>query len=332
MLNQEELELLSMGVEVWNRWRAENLQIRPDLRGANLNCAQLQGVNFRGVNLRGADLNWADLRGSNLRGANLSYTNLSWATLRKADFSCANLTGANLRGANLSSADLCSGDLRSCDLREVNLWCAQLSGANLEKADLSDCLIYGIAAWNLKLKGANQSNLVVTPTNEMAVTVDNLEVAQFIGLLLQNHQVRDVINTIRAKIVLILGDFYGQRQEILQGVRDLVRQQNYVPVVFDLHKPVGRDLKQKILTVANMSQMIVVDLTDCEKLSLPNMIPQLYGVPIQAITQSMNYPESLEWQSLEHLGGFKIYTYESTQQALAYLKAQIGAKSCSSLL
>ncbi len=328
MLNQEELELLSMGVKVWNKWRAENLQIRPDLRGANLNCAQLQGVNFRGVNLRGADLNWADLRGSNLRGANLSYTNLSWATLRKADFSCANLTGANLRGANLSSADLCSCDLRSCDLREVNLWCAQLSGANLDNADLSDCLIYGIAAWNLKLEGANQSNLVVTPTNEMAVTVDNLEVAQFIGLLLQNHQLGDVINTIKAKIVLIVGDFSGQRQKNLQQVRDLVRQQHYVPVVFDLHKPVGRDLQKKILTVANMSQMIVVDLTDCEKLSLPKMIPQLSGVPVQVIVQSMNYLEYPEWQSQEYLGGFQIYAYESTQQAIAYLKAQILAKIC----
>ena len=43
-------------------------------------------------------------------------------------------------------------------------------------ADLTGCRIYGISAWNLKLKGAKQQNLVITPEEEPEITVDKIEV------------------------------------------------------------------------------------------------------------------------------------------------------------
>jgi hypothetical protein len=45
--------------------------------------------------------------------------------------------------------------------------------------------------------------LIITPPDEPVVTVDNLEVAQFVYLLLNNEKIRDVINTIGEKGVLI---------------------------------------------------------------------------------------------------------------------------------
>ena len=39
MANEEHVELLKSGVEGWNRWREENLGVRPDLIGANLSGA-----------------------------------------------------------------------------------------------------------------------------------------------------------------------------------------------------------------------------------------------------------------------------------------------------
>ena len=68
-------------------------------------------------------------------------------------------------------------------------------------------MIYGVSAWNLQLEGAQQSDLVITPYNEPEITVDNLEVPQFIYLLLNNEKIRDVIDTITSKVVLILGQF-----------------------------------------------------------------------------------------------------------------------------
>jgi uncharacterized protein YjbI with pentapeptide repeats len=51
---------------------------------------------------------------------------------------------------------------------------------DLTKADLTGCRIYGVSAWNLKLEGAKQQNLIITSESEPVITVDNIEVAQFV--------------------------------------------------------------------------------------------------------------------------------------------------------
>ena len=70
---------------------------------------------------------------------------------------------------------------------------------DLTDADLTGCRIYGVSAWGLKLEGTKQQNLVITPENEPKITVDNIEVAQFIYLMLHNQKIRDVIDTIATK-------------------------------------------------------------------------------------------------------------------------------------
>jgi hypothetical protein len=67
---------------------------------------------------------------------------------------------------------------------------------NLTGATLTGYWIYGISAWSLNLKGAKQWNLNVSDENEPAIMVDNLEVAQFIYLLLNHKKLRDVLNAI----------------------------------------------------------------------------------------------------------------------------------------
>jgi uncharacterized protein YjbI with pentapeptide repeats len=89
----------------------------------------------------------------------------------------------------------------------VNLFAAKLVDTHLTGADLTGCFVYGVSAWGLKLEGAKQQNLIITnlAENEPEITVDNLGVAQFIYLMLNNEKVRDVIDTITSKAVLILG-------------------------------------------------------------------------------------------------------------------------------
>ena len=123
----------------------------------------------------------------------------------------------DLRDAKLREADLREADLRGAHLRETDFHGADLSGADLRQAilvntdltdaDLTSCRIYGISAWDLTLEGAKQQNLVITPDDEPTVTVDNIEVAQFVYLLLHNEKIRDVIDTIGKKGVLLLGRF-----------------------------------------------------------------------------------------------------------------------------
>jgi glutaredoxin-related protein len=68
--------------------------------------------------------------------------------------------------------------------------------------------------------------------NELSavIVVDNIKVAQFIYLLLNNEEVRDVIDTITSKAVLILGRFSPERKIILDRQREELRTRHYVPI------------------------------------------------------------------------------------------------------
>ena len=66
------------------------------------------------------------------------------------------------------------------------------------------------------MEGVKQRNLVITPEHEPEITVDNIEVAQFIYLMLNNEKVREVIDTITSKAVLILGRFTEERKPVLE--------------------------------------------------------------------------------------------------------------------
>jgi hypothetical protein len=143
MANQEHLEIIGQGSEVWNTWRRDNNGPIPDLQEANLYKANLNVVNLRGVNLSGANLYGAHLRGANLSRADLSRADLTEADLQTGHLSRANLSGAILRGANLSGIDLNMADLTGADLRRADisggyLKGATLRGAALDLANLSD--------------------------------------------------------------------------------------------------------------------------------------------------------------------------------------------------
>src|SRR5271157_1921210 len=319
LANPEHLAKLQEGAVRWNQWRKRNPDIDLDVRdadltfarlnGADLSWANLGGSKLSGAKLRRADLSEADLRGAYLSGANLSRANLSGANLCGTNFSEAELSGANLRGAdlggarlggadlsgadlsgacliaaNLHGADLRGASLNAANLREANLREATLVGTSLEGANLKGCRVYGISAWNVRLEGAIQSNLVITPPEESPIQVDNLEVAQFIYLLLNNEKIRSVIDTITSKAVLILGRFTPDRKVVLDAIRDELRKRDYLPVLFDFEKPAGKDLTGTIFTLANLARFIIADLTD------PSSVPYELGrlvpntkVPVQTI-------------------------------------------------
>ena len=158
---------------------------------------------------------------------------------------------------------------------------AVLIETNLNEATLTSCSVYGVSAWKLRLEGAKQSNLIInSPDDESAITVDDLEVAQFIYLLLNNQKVRDVIDTITSKVVLILGSFTVERKAVLDALRGELRKHNYTPVLFDFEKPTSRNYTETIKTLAHLARFIIADLTD------PSSIPQ----ELQAIVPTLMVP------------------------------------------
>jgi len=125
---------------------------------------------------------------------------------------------------------------------------------------------------------------VITPYGQSAIEVDNLEVAQFIYLLLKNERIRNVIDTITSKVVLILGRFTDERKVVLDAIRDELRKRDYLPVLFDFQKPESRDLTGTVSTLANMARFIIADLTDPSSVphELATVVPSTI-VPVQTI-------------------------------------------------
>src|SRR5215469_9724318 len=114
-------------------------------------------------------------------------------------------------------------NLHGAELRGVDLRGAQCVGTNLTDADLSGSIVYGISSWDIELDGAVQANLRITPDKKSAITVDSLEVAQFLYLLLSNRKVRTILDTITSKVVLILGRFRQERKPVLDALREALR-------------------------------------------------------------------------------------------------------------
>jgi hypothetical protein len=350
MANQEHLDILKQGVETWNRWRNEHPNVKPNLSGvdlgeANLNEAKFSRADLSMTNFSGAKLNGANFRRANIRRANLSNTHLCNTNFREANLYGANLNrarlnNANFRGANLSRADLSDTTLneanfRGADLSDTNLSRADLNradlgrvklvGTNLTETNLSDCLIYGISAWDVHLTNAIQTDLIITQPDEPTITVDNLEVAQFIYLLLNNQKIREIIDTITSKLVLILGRFTPERKAVLDALRDELRKHNYSPVLFDFEKPASRDLTETVSTLAHMSRFIIADITDAKSIpqELMIIVPNLPSVPVQPLILNSQH----EYGMFEHFTRYQwvlpIYRYTNEASLLQSLEEAV---------
>jgi len=234
------------------------------------------------------------------------------ANLRRAILRRADLTGADLRNADLRQADLGWSNFSEANLSGAVLNGARLVNTNLERANLEGCSVYGISAWGLNLEQANQSNLVITPPKLPRITVDNLEVAQFIYLMTHNAKIRHIIDTITSKVVLILGRFTSERKVVLDAIRNELRQHDYVPVLFDFEGPDNRDLTETISTLAHMSRFIIADITEPRSIpqELQAIIPHLISVPIQPLLNRY----SREYGMFEHFQNYPqvlpVYRYD----------------------
>lgn len=300
-----------------------------NLSDAELDGAKLKGVKFIDANLSNANLSNANLINTNLSKTNFddailknaflceaTFTNanavkadfcgaqLTDATILSSNFnnvifSNANLKGARLKDTDLSNADLSNSNFNEANLHKVNLSHANLTNAdfsrscltetNLTKANLKRCHIYGISAWDLILIDTIQTDLVITASHQPIITVDNLEVAQFIYLLLNNQRLCHVLNSITSKVILILGRFTDERKAVLNSILNALRNPpyEYIPVMFDFDKP-NKGYLETINILAGMARFVIADVTDAKVvlLELDLIVKNHPSVPVQPILLS----------------------------------------------
>lgn len=307
--------------------------VNTNFQGTHLEQANLQGAYCSGSDFSVADLTGADLRLAELSDTHFLLTNLDGANLRKASLASAlifdgTFVGAVLAQANLQDASLRGSDFSKADLRGASLNGASLVEANLDYANMDGCRVFGTSVWKSNLEGTIQSNLVITPEDEAEITLDNLKLAQFVYLILNNSEIRDAIDTMTSKVVLILGRFTTERKAVLDKLRRSLRQRGYIPILFDFEKPSNRDLTETIMTLAGMARFVIADLSD------PHSIPhelmtfgeKFLSVPIQAIFCPV--PEhKWEYPMFEHLARYPhvlpIYRYDTQEQLMANLNEKV---------
>jgi hypothetical protein len=180
--------------------RAGGIQLkgenRMDFSGINLTRASIYRAFAEGLNLRNAVF-----EGSHVEEGDFLRADFRGATFRSTTFNKTILTGANLDGATFVN----------CYLNRVNL-----VGALFSVKEIMETVVYGIAAWDLVTSDEmKQSKLVIEKTYEfysdliqqgkIPMTVDDIELAQFVYYLNDHKKMRDTLNILNDKGVLLLG-------------------------------------------------------------------------------------------------------------------------------
>lgn len=292
MANVNQVKMLTRSVREWNEWARQQ-------RGPVVKEEKVIDENGREIvkteelpfsaELGGADLVGADLHEADLVGADLAGADLRSACLCKANLSRADLQRADLRGADLTATDLILTKLNDAKLAGANLTGARLIMTSLAKADLTGATVYGIAAWGIVTdEKTKQTNLIITHEDEPQVVVDNIDVAQFVYLLLENKTLRDIIQAVTRKGVLLLGRFREGGLELLHAIAAWLRAPEnggYLPLLFDFTRPESKTYTETVRTLVGLARFVIVDLSGP---SVPQEITatvDLYGIPFVPILE-----------------------------------------------
>ncbi len=143
--------------------------------------------------------------------------------------------------------------------------------------------------------------------------------------MIHNEKLRDVIDTIGKKAVLILGRFTDERKAVLEAIREELRKRDYIPILFDFEKPDSRDVTETVVTLAHMARFVIADLTDPR--SLPHeLMSFVEGLPSVAV-QPLILSGQREYGMFEHFQRYPwvlpIHEYDSQDQLLAELSEKV---------
>jgi len=199
MANEEHLKILLQGVEVWNKWREDN----PDIKEPDLTKADLSPDAIKDTPLYDSKLKAAHLGGINLQGAWLLNANLQSAFLENANLQGASLIAAKMQGAKLAIARLQGAILRNTKLHGANMFNADLQGATLSNADLR-----GVDLRGTNLTDVNVMEVKYNPDDKKA-KYQGVRVATCYGspLFKRHAQDQDFLEEFQQKHPLIYRDW-----------------------------------------------------------------------------------------------------------------------------
>jgi hypothetical protein len=93
------------------------------------------------------------------------------------------------------------------------------------------------------------------------MNVDHLGVAQFLQVLFHTALVPQIIETITSSIVLIVGQFFGDRAGVEDALRGELQRRERLPVTLELDNPAPAEAGTPIATVVRLARYVILDVT-----------------------------------------------------------------------
>ncbi|QOR36315.1 pentapeptide repeat-containing protein [Clostridium sp. 'deep sea'] len=323
MKNQKNFKVFREGKVKWNKWRTENPAIKPNLRNYNFynekehiekyEMFHLEGYNFDETNFSEATMRDGTFLDCTFGYASMNFIDVCYANFINCKFKNVRMRVSKLGSTTFENCSFESVDFSYCSAKETKFLNCKLVNCNMSyinfvKTDFSNssllnCRVYGISSWDLVLKNTIQRDLIITDNeDENPITVDNIEMAQFLYLIINNANLRFVLETLTTKTVLILGRFTQKRITILRKIKSELRKYNYVPILYDFNGPSTIDITETVQVLASMSKYIIADLTDAKSIGheLKTIVPNNPSV----IVQPLILEGEREYSMFEHFTKF----------------------------
>lgn len=166
-LTGAEVEKFKDELKVWCESLRDHSGYRLDLRGANLQGADLSakrpnasdavfsGALLNEVRMEGANLSWARMEGANFSASRMEGGCLRGVRMDGANLALSQLEGAEITGAHMVGAVLDWSRLEGADLRQARMAGADLSWSMMEFADFRDARMEGAKLVGSRMEGAD---------------------------------------------------------------------------------------------------------------------------------------------------------------------------------
>jgi len=112
---------------------------------------------------------------------------------------------------------------------------------------------------------------------------------------------------------------------VLDRIRDVLRERDYLPVLFDFDRPASRSAMETVSTLAHMARFVIADLTDARSVlqELQGIVPNLPSVPIQPLLHVSDYEPGMVDFFKPYPWFLEARHYEDLESLLGSLEASV---------
>lgn len=297
--------------KTWDDWKAANAtslgffndqidSIRdPDWHGSFNKGAS--AYDFSGIHFKDVSIHKAFAEGLHIQNAVFENVYFDDGDFSRANFTNCQFINTKFNKTIFTHANFEGATFVNCNLNRINL-----TNTNFKVKEIRETVVYGIAAWDIEIsEDSLQSKLVIEKTynlyseiieeGRIPLMVDNIELAQFIYYLSNHKKMRDTLNILNKRGVLLLGKFKDGGLARLYKLRDWFSEQNYLPMIFDFDRPASLDYTETVITLSGLSKLVVADLSG-------NSVPQeLHAILSNFLKPIIVYHDEAPYSMLKDL-------------------------------